>query len=153
VTVNLAPADVRKAGTGFDLAIAIATLAATGECAADRLDAGSSSASSRSRAACAACGACSRRCVAARDRGLRGVIVATENAPEAAVVEGIEVRDADSLREVCEFLAGRGELRTGADARAPSTGPEEWAGSTCATSAARSTPSAPSRSPPRGATT
>ena len=32
VTVNLAPADVKKAGTGFDLAIAIATLAAAGEC-------------------------------------------------------------------------------------------------------------------------
>jgi len=41
VTVNLAPADVRKYGAGFDLAIAIATLAASNECPSEKLATGS----------------------------------------------------------------------------------------------------------------
>jgi magnesium chelatase family protein len=127
VTVNLAPADVRKAGTGFDLAIAVATLAATGECALDRLDAwlllGELSLSGGLRGVRGAL----PQCVSARDRGFRGVIVATENAAEAAVVEGLEVRHADSLREVCEFLSGRGELPL-APTRGLDAAPGEWAG-------------------------
>ncbi len=110
VTVNLAPADLRKAGTGFDLAIAIATLAAAGECSVDHLDAwlllGELSLTGGLRGIRGVL----PQCLAARERGFRGVIVATENAAEAAVVENIEVRHAEGLREVCEFLSGRGEL-------------------------------------------
>ena len=110
VTVNLAPADLRKAGTGFDLAIAIATLAAAGECPTDRLDEwlllGELSLTGSLRGVRGVL----PQCVAARERGLRGVIVASENAAEAAVVDGIEVRHAEGLRAVCEFLAGRDAL-------------------------------------------
>lgn len=114
VTVNLAPADVRKSGTGFDLAIAIATLAAAGECAAERLDEwmllGELSLTGSVRGVRGVL----PQVMAARERGVRGAIVAAENLGEAAVVEGIEVRGAESLREVVEFLAGRGTLRAGA---------------------------------------
>jgi magnesium chelatase family protein len=119
VTVNLAPADVRKAGTGFDLAIAIATLAAAGECAIDHLDEwlllGELSLTGGLRGVRGVL----PQALAAQKRGLRGVIVATENAAEAAVVEGLDVRHAEGLREVCEFLSGRAELP-----RAPQTMPQ-----------------------------
>ncbi len=124
VTVNLAPADVRKAGTGFDLAIAIATLAAAGECAAASLDRWMMLGELSLTGGVRGVRGVLPQVMAARERGVRGAIVATENLAEAAVVEGIEVLGADSLRDVVEFLAGRGELRTAAP-RVPVTAPEE----------------------------
>jgi predicted ATP-dependent serine protease len=114
VTVNLAPADVRKAGTGFDLAIAIATLAAAGECAAASLDRWMMLGELSLTGGVRGVRGVLPQVMAARERGVRGAIVATENLAEAAVVEGIEVLGADSLRDVVEVLAGRGELRTAA---------------------------------------
>ena len=110
VTVNLAPADVKKAGTGFDLAIAIATLAASGDLVADDLGAwlllGELSLTGSVRPVRGVL----PQVLAARDRGVRGAIVPAENAAEAAVVEGIEVRAAETLRGVCDFLSGDGTL-------------------------------------------
>lgn len=127
VTVNLAPADVRKAGTGFDLAIAIGTLAAMGECPHDKLDAwlllGELSLSGGLRGVRGVL----PQCLAARDRGFRGIVVPRENAAEAAVVEGIDVRAADTLREVCAFLSGRGELAAG-NACSLAVAPSAWTG-------------------------
>ncbi|MEZ4410536.1 MAG: YifB family Mg chelatase-like AAA ATPase [Polyangiales bacterium] len=112
VTVNLAPADVKKSGTGFDLAIAVATLAAMGECEGARLDEwlllGELSLTGGVRGVRGVL----PQVMSARDRGLKGVIVAPENGAEAAVIEGIDVRCGDSLRAVAEFLSGRGELPT-----------------------------------------
>jgi len=112
VIVNLAPADVKKAGTGFDLAIAVATLAAAGECSVDRLGdyllLGELSLTGNLRGVRGVL----PQVMAARERGLTGVIVAPDNAPEAAVVEGIVVHAADTLRDVCRFLNGEGTLAT-----------------------------------------
>ncbi|MBL8602554.1 MAG: YifB family Mg chelatase-like AAA ATPase [Myxococcales bacterium] len=106
VTVNLAPADVKKSGTGFDLAIAVAMLAAAGEFDAEPLAEwlllGELSLTGTLRGVRGVL----PQVLAARDRGLRGVIVAPDNAAEAAVVEGVEVKTAESLREVCGFLQG-----------------------------------------------
>jgi magnesium chelatase family protein len=110
VTVNLAPADVRKIGTGYDLAIAIATLAAAGECATEHLGDWLLLGELSLTGALRGVRGVLPQVMAARDREFRGVVVATENAAEAAAVEGIEVRHADGLREVCEFLSGRAEL-------------------------------------------
>ena len=107
VTVNLAPADIRKEGTGFDLPIAAAILAAEGIITADSLtryallgelslDGGIKSVPGIISAA-----------FQAKTLGLAGIILAEGNAPEAAIVEGIEVIPARSLSEVVEFLSGR----------------------------------------------
>ncbi|HWV58171.1 MAG TPA: YifB family Mg chelatase-like AAA ATPase [Longimicrobiales bacterium] len=106
-TINLAPADVRKDGSAFDLPLALGLLAATGAVKGNSLD-----------------GTCfvgelgldgelrpvrgvlplALRC---RDEGLRALVVPAENAMEAAVVGEIEVIAAASLREVIRHLAGR----------------------------------------------
>ena len=86
VTVNLAPADVRKAGTGFDLAIAIATLAAAGECAAASLDRWMMLGELSLTGGVRGVRGVLPQVMAARERGVRGAIVATENLAEAAVV-------------------------------------------------------------------
>lgn len=110
VTVNLAPADVRKYGAGFDLAIAVATLAASNECPrdvlADWMLVGELSLTGAIRPVRGVLS----QVLCARRRGFKGVIVPASNAAEAAVVDGIDVRAASSLRDVVDFFTGRGTL-------------------------------------------
>ncbi len=107
VTVNLAPADIRKEGTGFDLPIAIGILAAEEliqEAALERcffigelsLDGSIKSVRGVLPAA-----------FKARELGFQSVFVPEENAAEAAMVEGINVYGVKTLPDVVEFLADR----------------------------------------------
>ena len=92
IIVNLAPADLRKSGTAFDLAIAVATLAALGKMPARSARRTScSSASSRSPAPFGRFAASSRTLAGARALGLRRAIVPRDNAREAGLARGIEV--------------------------------------------------------------
>lgn len=113
LTLNLAPADLRKEGPVYDLPIAVAILAVGGTIDRLRRDgpgieeyliAGELSLDGRVRPVR---GVISVAMLAAR-RGMRGVIVPALNAREAAVVEGIEVIGASTLTEVVAFFNGAG---------------------------------------------
>ncbi|HEX2191135.1 MAG TPA: YifB family Mg chelatase-like AAA ATPase [Longimicrobiaceae bacterium] len=111
ITVNLAPADIAKSGSAFDLPIAVGILAGTGQVAANgELESfallGELGLEGDLRPVRGALSIA----VAARDAGLRGLIVPETNVAEAAVVDGLEVRGARTLGEVARFLEGRGEL-------------------------------------------
>lgn len=110
ITVNLAPADMKKAGTAFDLPIAIGILLEVGVVGADRLNqwmlAGELSLDGQLRPVRGAL----PLAIAAQRAGLRGLILPEEGAGEAAVVEGVEVRGAKDLRAVVDFLNGNQEL-------------------------------------------
>lgn len=118
ITVNLAPADLRKEGPSFDLPIALAFLLATGQ-ARDGSD---------GRGPLAAVGELgldgSLRPVAGalalaqslRGRGIRGLVLPAANAGEAALVPGLAVYPAATLAEaVARFEAGGGEAAPPAD--------------------------------------
>jgi magnesium chelatase family protein len=106
ITVNLAPADIKKEGTSFDLPIAIGILSATGVVKINKLTeyllVGELSLDGSVRPV--------RGCLpvaeAAKRAGFRGVVVPKENACEGAVVEGIEVIGIATLAELVEFLNG-----------------------------------------------
>src|SRR5579875_1613302 len=102
VTINLAPANVRKEGAGFDLPMAVAILGAMGvvKSAADYLIAGELSLDGSLRPIR---GALSIAVCAIRG-GIRNLIIPIENAPEAAVAEGIRVFGLRHLAEVVQFL-------------------------------------------------
>ncbi len=106
ITVNLAPADVKKAGTGYDLPIAIGILAASEIFKSELLSRfkviGELSLDGGVRPTPGVL----PMTIAARDAGLTGVLVPKANAEEAAVVDGIEVIGVASLHEALEFLAG-----------------------------------------------
>lgn len=106
ITVNLAPADIRKEGAAFDLPISVGILAATGVIAKTHLQQyllmGELSLDGRIKPV----RGCLSVAVAARNGSLAGIIVPLENAGEAAVVEGIEVIGVSELAEVVEFLNG-----------------------------------------------
>jgi magnesium chelatase family protein len=109
ITINLAPADIRKEGTGFDLPIAVGLLEALGEIGSDRqrgyLLAGELSLEGALRPVRGVL----PLAVAARDNGLRGIVVPKGNAREAAVVGNLEVRALSHVKEVIEFLKGESD--------------------------------------------
>jgi magnesium chelatase family protein len=106
VTINLAPADLRKEGTGFDLPIAMALLAACEKVPAAALEglhyAGELSLSGEVKAIRGVL----PQALEARRSGARGFVVPEPNAREAAVVEGLRVHPARHLREVMAWANG-----------------------------------------------
>lgn len=104
VTVNLAPADVKKEGSSFDLPIGLAILGANGELRredlTDTLLVGELSLDGRVRPIKGALPIA----VAARANGIKRMLLPDENAEEAAVVNGIEVYPVSSLKAVVDFL-------------------------------------------------
>lgn len=131
VTVNLAPADVRKQGPGFDLPIALALEMAIQENYRDVPEAFKRRVPTGLESWCLvgelALDGMVRGvrgvlplAVAARDAGREFMMVAPENAAEAAVVEGLTVYAVESLREAWDVLLNPAKFT-------PFTLPEEWA--------------------------
>jgi magnesium chelatase family protein len=104
VTVNLAPADVRKDGSAFDLPIALGVLVATGQIRAEALAGfvvlGELGLDGEIRPVRGALS----MAMAARQAGFAGVILPAGNVREAAVVDGLDVRGAAMLGEVLAHL-------------------------------------------------
>jgi magnesium chelatase family protein len=108
ITVALLPADVRKVGSRFDLALALAVLAAAkvlpAEAVAGVAWIGELGLDGRLRAVRGVLPAV----VAARRGGVSRVVVAEANAAEAALVAGLEIRSARTLGEIVGWLRGEG---------------------------------------------
>ncbi|MDZ4673161.1 MAG: YifB family Mg chelatase-like AAA ATPase [Gemmatimonadota bacterium] len=106
ITVNLAPADRPKAGSAFDLPIALGVLVASGQIDPGPLDrcmvVGELGLEGDLRPVRGALS----MAIAARTAGCAALILPRENVPEAAVVESLAVLGAATLREVCHHLNG-----------------------------------------------
>jgi magnesium chelatase family protein len=105
-TINLAPADVKKEGPSFDLPIAIGMIAASEQLETDQLDnfvmVGELALTGAVRPVKGVLPIALR----ARQDGKTGILVPAENAPEAAVVAGLQVIPISNLREAAGFLEG-----------------------------------------------
>ncbi len=104
VTVNLAPADMRKAGSSFDLPIALGVLATTGQLAPAALDDTLVLGELSLDGTINATRGVLPIAVAARRLGLSRLLLPPQNAPEACVVEGLTVCVARSLAEALDAL-------------------------------------------------
>ncbi len=106
ITVNLAPADLRKEGTSFDLPIAVALLAACNEVPPEALEglhfAGELSLSGELKAIRGVL----PQAIEARRAGARGLVIPEPNALEAAVVAGLRVHPARHFGEVVSWARG-----------------------------------------------
>jgi magnesium chelatase family protein len=104
VTVNLAPADIRKEGSAFDLPMALGLMGCQGTFFGKVLDShvflGELSLDGSVRSVRGALSAA----LAARERGIRNVVVPEANAREAAVVEGIQVFAVKSLPQAADMI-------------------------------------------------
>lgn len=107
IIINMAPADIRKEGAAYDLPLAIVIMASAGEVSTCMLDdyiimgeMGLDGTLQPVRGALS-------MAIKARSEGFKGIILPTQNAPEAAVIEGLEVYGARNLREVVDLLNER----------------------------------------------
>lgn len=110
IVINMAPADIRKEGSAYDLTLAVGILAASGQIPGDRtgeyLIMGELSLDGSLRPVKGALPIA----IKARESGFRGFILPRQNAREAAVVKGLKVYGAGSLTEVAGFLKGENGL-------------------------------------------
>ncbi len=112
ITVNLAPADVRKEGAAFDLPVALAILGAAGDLGIDKVEhtmsVGELSLDGRVRPVRGALSIALK----AREVGVKHLLLPEENATEAAVVTGLNVYPVRDLRSAAELSQ---DLQTGRD--------------------------------------
>jgi magnesium chelatase family protein len=112
ITVNLAPAEIKKEGSMLDLAIAVALVKSAGELGdADIGRAaylGELSLDGRIRPV----NGILPMLISAKQKGYKEVIVPSENAKEAAYLDGITIKTAGTLKDVLDYLCGIGELQT-----------------------------------------
>lgn len=106
ITVNLAPADVRKESSGLDLPIAVGLLAAQGKFPADVLNEFVLISELSLEGKLRAVDGILPMTVTARDAGFKKIIVAQDNINEALLVEGVEVYAPETLIELIEFFQG-----------------------------------------------
>ncbi|TVQ66160.1 MAG: ATP-binding protein [Balneolaceae bacterium] len=110
ITVNLAPADLPKEGSMFDLPIAVGLLAASGQIKTDKLRKclvlGELALDGKLRSVKGVL----PMVVEARKSGITHILLPAENGPEAAVVDGVDVMAFDNLKEVTTWLQGSGEF-------------------------------------------
>jgi len=112
ITVNLAPANIKKEGTGFDLPIALGILSATDIIKQKMLERylvlGELSLDGRIKPVNGSL----PMAIAAREAGYKGIIVPLENGNEASVIDGISVLPVETLSQVVDFFRGFGHIET-----------------------------------------
>lgn len=106
ITLNLAPADIKKEGPHFDLPIALGILGATQQIPADMLDiyaiAGELSLDGKVRPI----NGILPMAIEAKDKKIKGIMVPIDNMCEAEVVKGIEVIGVETLQDAANFFKG-----------------------------------------------
>ena len=110
ITVNLAPADIRKDSPGLDLPIAIGLLAAHGLFPLKRIERCLFSAELSLEGECRPVRGILPMTIAAKEKGFQSIFVAKANANEALLVQGITVYAVTTLAELVAFLKGEVEL-------------------------------------------
>lgn len=111
IVINMAPADIKKEGSAYDLPIAIAILAASnqmnGDLLAEYMMMGELSLDGTLKPVKGAL----PMALKAKENNFKGLILPKENAREAAIVDGIDVFGFENISEVVEML--NGDVRTG----------------------------------------
>ncbi len=110
ITVNLAPADIRKEGSVYDLPLLLALLTASGQLRASLDDCvflGELSLTGEVRGVPGVL----PMIMAARDNGIKQAFIPADNAAEGAVVDGIQVYPVSTLSDLLEHLAGRATIQ------------------------------------------
>jgi magnesium chelatase family protein len=118
ITINMAPADLRKEGTAYDLPLAVGLLAATGAFSSDKMEQyilmGELSLDGSLRPIRGSLPIA----IQAQKEGFKGIVLPAVNAEEAGIVEGFEVYGVSHISEVIGFFSGTQSLqRVEVDAR------------------------------------
>ena len=110
IVINMAPADIRKEGSAYDLPLAIGMLAANETIQSDKLDRYLLMGELSLDGSLQPIKGALPIAIKARELGFEGMILPQQNAREAAVVNNLTVYGVENLREVVEFFNGKQEL-------------------------------------------
>ncbi|NEU09218.1 YifB family Mg chelatase-like AAA ATPase [Flavihumibacter sp. R14] len=110
IVINLSPADIRKEGSAFDLAIAIGILAGSDQILQDKLEQYIVMGEVSLDGGLQPIKGALPIAIQARKEGFKGMILPRANAREAAIVNDFEVYGADTLLEVINFFNDKGKL-------------------------------------------
>jgi len=111
IVVNMAPADIKKAGAAYDLPIAIGMLAATGQLPGDQLHEYVMMGELSLDGSVKSIKGALPIAIQTRAEKFKGLIVPKENAREAALVNNLDVYGVENIKEVIDFFNGAGDLK------------------------------------------
>ena len=107
ITINMAPADIRKEGAAYDLALAVGIMAVSNQIDPSQLDQYVIMGELSLDGALNPIKGVLPMAIQAKKEGFKGIIIPKANAKEAGVVSGLDVIGAEDLTQVVEFLNGR----------------------------------------------
>ncbi|GAA4278421.1 YifB family Mg chelatase-like AAA ATPase [Aquimarina mytili] len=118
ITINMAPADLRKEGSAYDLTLALGILSASSQIKGDNISEylimGELSLDGNLQPIKGALPIA----IKAREEGFKGFILPKQNAKEAAIVDNLEVYGVENIKDVIDYFDGKGQLeRTLVDTR------------------------------------
>ncbi|MDD2411454.1 MAG: YifB family Mg chelatase-like AAA ATPase [Bacteroidales bacterium] len=110
VVINMAPADIKKEGSAYDLTIAVGILAASGQIKAEGIEDYLIMGELSLDGSLQPIKGVLPIAIEARDKGFKGLIVPAQNAKEAAIVSELEVYGVEQIIEVIDFFNGKCQL-------------------------------------------
>jgi magnesium chelatase family protein len=111
ITLNMAPADLRKEGSSYDLTLAIGILAASGQINSDEIDKYIIMGELSLDGSLQPIKGALPIAIKAKEEGYKGLLIPIQNANEAAIVEGLDVFGIENILEVISFFDGNSELK------------------------------------------
>jgi len=110
VVINMAPADIRKEGSSYDLALAMGILAASEQVSFPEIEKYLMMGELSLDGSLQPVKGILPIAIQAREEGFSGMLVPVQNAREAAVVDKLNVHGAENIKEVIDFLSGKEEI-------------------------------------------
>ncbi|HRG39340.1 MAG TPA: magnesium chelatase domain-containing protein, partial [Bacteroidia bacterium] len=111
IIINLAPADIRKEGSAYDLTIAVGILAASGQIQPDKVSDYLIMGELSLDGSLQSIKGILPIAIKAKEEKFKGIILPKQNAAEAAIVSGLEVYGVETIAEVIDFFNDKTELQ------------------------------------------
>lgn len=111
ITINMAPADLRKEGSAYDLTLAIGILAASGQIKNDHIEEYLIMGELSLDGSLQPIRGALPIAINAKEKGFKGFILPAQNKDEAAIVSGLDVYGVENILEVINFFEGKSELQ------------------------------------------
>lgn len=112
IIINMAPADIRKEGSAYDLTIAVGILAASGQILPDKVSDYLIMGELSLDGSLQSIKGVLPIAIKAKEEKFKGIILPKQNAPEAAIVSGLEVYGVETILEVIDFFNDKTELQS-----------------------------------------
>jgi magnesium chelatase family protein len=110
ITINMAPADIRKEGSSYDLTLAIGILAASNQISSDKVKDYIIMGELSLDGSLQPIKGVLPIALNAKENGFKGILLPAQNAKEAAIVEGLDVYGINNIKDAIDFLNGESDI-------------------------------------------